>query len=182
MTINKRFITIFLFFTLLGSNNFAKEEQQQDEDMPLIETIDMEVLYSEEGIVVAKMTTAKRLQYENGDSIYPLGIYVECYDKEKKLTATLRANTVYQYADEDIWELKGDVEIKGYQEGKQRQLNTEELYWDLKNKQIYTSKFVRFETENELLTGYGFNSRQDLTYYTITAPQGFVNVDATEIE
>lgn len=152
------------------------------QEMPLIESTNVEALYSDEGIVVAKLTTEKQLQYKNGDKVFPSGIYVECYDKEKNLTATLRANTVYQYADTDVWELKGDVEVIGYQDGRETQLNTEELYWNLKNKEIYTFKFVRVETEYELLTGYGLNAKQDLSYYVISAPQGFVNIDSKQIE
>ncbi|OJW67256.1 MAG: LPS export ABC transporter periplasmic protein LptC [Candidatus Amoebophilus sp. 36-38] len=165
--------------TSLATTGTTEEKKQE---IPLIESTTLEVLYSDEGVVVAKMTTEKRFQYENGDSIYPVGMYVELYDKEKNIIGTLRANTVYQYANKDIWELKGDVEVKGYKDGDEKQLNTEELYWDQKAKQIYTPKFVRIETENELLTGYGLSAMQDLTYYNLSAPQGFVNIDSTELE
>lgn len=166
---------MFLFAVTLAN-------EDKKEEMPLIESTNMEVFYSEEGIVVAKMCAESRLQYENGNSIYPAGMYVECYDKQKKLIATLRANTAYQYVDKEMWELKGDVEVKGYHEGDQQQLNTEELYWNLKTNKIYTDKFVRLETGNELLTGYGIDAMQDLSCYTMSSPQGFVNLDSAEIQ
>ena len=177
---SKRFLYHSSLLILFYIRSFANEHKEENR-FPLIETTSMEVLYSDEGIVIAKMRTEKRLQYENGDSVYPAGMYVECYSKEKKLVAIFRANTVYQYAEKDVWELKGDVEVKGYQDDIETQLNTEELYWDVKNKQIYTDKFVRVETENELLTGSYLHANQDLSYYNILYPRGFVNMDSTEL-
>jgi len=175
MQSNKRLIGLLVYGLLTYTTSLAIDNQEAAP--PLIESTELEVLYSSEGKVVVKMNTEKRLQYENGDIVYPVGIYVECYDEHKKIVATLRANTVYQYADQEQWELKGDVEVKGYQDGEETQLNTEEAYWNLKDKQIYTDKFVRIETKNELLTGYGLQATQDLSSYSLSMPQGFVNVD-----
>jgi LPS export ABC transporter protein LptC len=174
-----RWIYVILYWVFSFLPSWATESQEAAS--PLIESTELEVLYSSEGKVVAKMTAEKRLQYENGDVVYPIGIYVECYGEHKKLVATLRANTVYQYTDREQWELKGDVEVKGYQDGEETQLNTEEAYWNLKDKQIYTDKFVRIETKNELLTGYGLQAMQDLSSYSLSMPQGFVQVDEKEI-
>lgn len=93
---------------------------------------------------------------------------------------TVSANTAYQYMDKNIYELKGAVEIKSYQDKKQ--LNTEELYWDLTNKEVYTEQFVKIETKEDLLTGYGLVAKQDLSYYSILEPQGFANVESTTVQ
>lgn len=178
MTNNRPWICLLVCGLLIYSISSAADNQ---ETPPLLfENTELEVLYSTEGKVVAKMTTPKRLQYTNGNVVYPTGIYVECYDEHKKIVATLRANAVYQYADQEQWHLKGDVEVKGYQDGDQTQLNTEEAYWNLKDNQIYTDKFVRIETKNELLTGYGLQARQDLSYYSLMTPQGVINLESTE--
>jgi len=158
------------------------EAEAEKESFPLIESTDLTLRYSEEGVIKAKMITKKLLQYKNGNQIYPQGIFIECYDENKKIVATLRANHAYKYEKSDNWELKGDVEVKGYQDGELKQLNTEELYWDLKEKKIYTQTFVRLETTNELLMGYGFSAMQNLSYYTIDRPEGFVQVDSTEMQ
>lgn len=179
MQTNKRLISLLIYGLLICPISLAVDNQQ--EKTPLIESTDLEVFYSQEGKIVAKVITEKRLQYENGDVLYPVGIYVECYGEDKKIVATLRANTVYQYAHQEQWDLKGDVEVKGYQDGEETQLNTEEAYWDVKYKQIYTDKFVRIETKNELLMGYGLQAEQDLSYYSLTTPQGVVEVGEQEL-
>jgi LPS export ABC transporter protein LptC len=167
---------------ILSFSHSSLANEKVIEEMPLLESTDLELLYSSDAVVWAKICTPKLLQYQNGDGFYPEGVYVECYDKEKKIVATLRANTVYRYAESDSWELRGDVEVKGYQGGEQQQLNTEELHWNLKTKKIFTNKFVRLETPHELLTGHGLEATQDLNYYTLTLPEGFVEVDSSMLE
>ena len=179
MQSKKRFIFLLVYGLLTCFNSLAASNKEAV--TPFMESTELEILYSKEGKVVAKMTTAKRLQYAHGDVVYPAGIYVECYDDHQKIVATLRANTVYQYADREQWELKGDVEVKGYQQGEETQLNTEEAYWNRKDEQIYTDKFVRIETKHELLTGYGLQAKQDLSFYSLSRPQGFVQVDSAAL-
>ena len=83
MQSNKRLIGLLLYGLFTCYITCATDNQEAVP--PLIESTELEVLYSSEGKVVAKMTTDKRLQYENGDVVYPVGIYVECYDEHKKL-------------------------------------------------------------------------------------------------
>jgi LPS export ABC transporter protein LptC len=175
-------IVILLFFlssVLQGAPISTTQEGKREVEngKPLMESTDVEILYSSQGIVLTKIYTAQMVQYENGDKFCPAGMYATCYDKEKKIIGTLRANTVYHYANSDLWELKGDVEVKGYYKGEDQQLNTEELYWNLKTKEIYTDSFIRLETPNELLTGKGFQALQDLSYYTLAMPEGYIGAD-----
>ena len=58
------------------------------------------------------------------------------------------------------------------------QLNTEALYLSTETETFYTDKFVRIETEDELLTGEGLTAKRDLSYYTLSKPQGLFNVKA----
>jgi len=142
----------------------------------MLETTELDLLYSDKGVVTFRLQATKRLAYENGDIVYPEGIYGMLYDEAQNITMTLSANKAYQYVDKNIYELQGDVEIKSYQGNKQ--LNTEALYWNLTDQEIYTDKFVRIETAEELLTGHGLVAKQDLTYYSISSPKGFGNMES----
>lgn len=159
-------ILVFAFPTNLALDDISPP--------PFMESTKLELLYSRGGKVVVKIVTPKQVQYKNGDALCPDGIYAECYDEHKKVVTELRANTFYKYADSQQCELKGDVEIKTFQEGKCIQLNTEEAYWNLDDENIYTDKFIRIETDTELLLGYGLQAKQDLSFYSIQMPQGFV--------
>lgn len=46
-------------------------------------------------------------------------------------------------------------------------LTTDELTWLNKSKKITSDKFVRIVSEDEIIEGYGFESDQNLTNYTI---------------
>jgi len=149
---------------------------------PCVEGTQLEVLYSVDGKVIMKITAAKRLQYKNGDESYPDGIHVEYYDEHKTIVGELRSNSCYRYVGIKQWELNGDVEIKRLQAGKRIQLNTEKAYWNLSEEKIYTDKFVRIETDTELLLGYGFQANQDLSFYSIQMPQGFVQSELEDLK
>ena len=170
------FVYTFLLLVICFAKSTASESEKYDG--PMIESTKLEIIRSDDGVVTARILTDKLLQYQNGDRIYPEGIYVEVYDTDKAISAIISANTVYQYAEKDVCELKGDVEIKSYK-GK-KQLNTEELYWNISTQEVYTDKFVRVETEEELLTGKGLTAKQDLSHYSVLAPQGFVSVEIVE--
>jgi len=170
---------VYTCFLLLACFARGTASEAAKYDGPMMEGTKLEIIRSDDGVVTSRMLADRLLQYENGDKVYPAGIYVEFYDTDKRcISATLTASKVYYYAERDIYELKGDVEIKSH-EG-QKQLNTEELYWNVGDEELYTDKFVRIETEEELLMGQGLSARQDLSQYSVSAPQGFVHVESME--
>ena len=170
---NKHF---FLVYCLLGTTLGFTPEQDQVHDIPILESSHIELLCSEQGVVKYRLFTAKALRYENGDCTYPEGIHIEFYESNNKVvTVTGSANSVHFFAEKNIYEFRGDVELKNLRDMKQ--LNTEELHWSPEHEILYTDKFIRIETEEELLTGEGLTAKQDLSYYTIFKPQGRLNVE-----
>ena len=144
--------------------------------MPLLESSKVELLCSEQGIVKYRLFTDKTLRYENGDCAYPEGLHITFYDLDnQEAFVTGSANSVYFFAEKNIYEFRGDVELKNVRDMKQ--LNTEELYWSPEHELFYTDTFIRIETEGELLTGEGLTAKQDLSYYTISKPQGLLHVE-----
>lgn len=161
---------------LHASTSFATE-QEQAYDGPMVESYKLEAIYSEEGIVKLRMHTNEEWRYESGDLEYPEGVYVEFYEEGKDIVATARANSVYFFAEQNDYEFRGDVEIKSLRE--KRQLNTDEVHWHPDTATFYTDKFVRIEAENNVLTGEGGTAKQDLSHYTISQPQGELEVKST---
>ncbi|MGI8599360.1 MAG: LPS export ABC transporter periplasmic protein LptC [Chitinophagaceae bacterium] len=70
----------------------------------------------------------------------------------------------------DLYAGKGDVVLKSFE--KEQQLNTEELYWKQSEQNVFTDKFVRIESEGEILTGEGLTAKQDFSSYRILKPTG----------
>ncbi|HRP01732.1 MAG TPA: LPS export ABC transporter periplasmic protein LptC [Candidatus Kapabacteria bacterium] len=51
-------------------------------------------------------------------------------------------------------------------------LETEVLNWDNSKQKIFSKEFVKINTKNELITGYGFESNPDLSNYKIFKVSG----------
>ena len=76
---------------------------------------------------------------------------------------------------EKLYKGEGNVIVRNLK--KKEQLNSEELFWNLKEEKIFTEKFVRIETEDEILLGEGLEASQDFENYTIKNPTGIISID-----
>ena len=56
-------------------------------------------------------------------------------------------------------------------------LKTEQLIWDKNQNLIYTELEVKIQTEDEIITGFGFKSTPDFKYYEITKVKGSFSID-----
>ena len=54
---------------------------------------------------------------------------------------------------------------------------TQQLFWDEKDKKIYSDKYIRIEQEDKTISGYGFESNQELTEYQIRNTTGIFTVE-----
>lgn len=168
----------FLMCILAGLCLGATSEPARLNDEPILESTQLETIYSEEGVIKWKMQAAKMLQYENEDRSFPEGLYVAFFEADKQVIWTARANSVYFSAEEKVYKLRGDVELKSLRE--QRQLNTEELDWNTETEEVSTDKFIRIEIKDGMLTGQGLTAQQDLSKYQISKPQGLLNVQSSQ--
>jgi LPS export ABC transporter protein LptC len=141
---------------------------------PLKEAEDVDMLYTEKDQIKIKLKAKKINELQNGDREFPEGIYIEFFDETGKLTSTLVANQAYYFKQEDKWRGRGKVEVKNIE--KNQQLNTEELFWKPETKKIFTEKFVTIRTESEILYGTGLDATENLSTYTITNPEGEIDV------
>ena len=143
-------------------------------DGPLTEAEDVDMLYTEKDQIKVKLKAKKINELQNGDREFPEGIYLEFFDETGKLKSTLVANQAYYFKQEDKWRGRGKVEVKNID--KNQQLNTEELFWKPETKKIFTEKFVTIKTESEILYGTGLDATENLSTYTITNPEGEIDV------
>lgn len=143
-------------------------------DGPLMEGEDVDMLYTEKDLIKVKMKAKKVNDLQNGDREFPEGIYLEFFDETGKMTSTLVANQAYFFKQENKWRGRGKVEVKNIE--KNQQLNTEELFWKPETKKIFTEKFVTIKTDSEILYGTGLDATENLSVYTITNPEGEIDV------
>jgi LPS export ABC transporter protein LptC len=164
----------FWIYFFIGTVFGFTPEQDRTDGTPILESFRVELFRSEQGIVKYKLFTEKALHYENGDKIYPEGMHIVFYGSDQEMSVTGKANSVYFCAKENVYEFRGDVEVKSLHD--KRQLNTEALHWNPETQILYTDRFIKMEAEDKLLTGDGLMAKQDLSYYTIFKPRGLFNV------
>ncbi|WP_347159933.1 LPS export ABC transporter periplasmic protein LptC [Pontibacter chitinilyticus] len=137
---------------------------------PLIENHDVVTLYSDSARLQIKLQAPVQQEFDNGDGIFPKGLYVEFYGEPGQITSTLKSNYGKQDKRKDLYIARGNVVVKNLQ--KKEQLETEELFWDKNKGTIYTDKFVRITTAEEILTGNGLRANQGFSNWRILKPTG----------
>jgi LPS export ABC transporter protein LptC len=133
-------------------------------------------LISDSGITRYKIVTEEWIIHDKKEPpfwAFEKGVYLEKFDSLFHKDASIQADTAYYYEIRKLWELKGNVEVLSQNGDK---FNTELLFWHEKEKRIYSDKFIRIEQEDKILTGYGFESNQELTEYQIFNNTGIFTI------
>jgi LPS export ABC transporter protein LptC len=165
---------------LLATVACRKETPEAKEEVtykgPLLETSNVLTLYSDSAKLQIKYTAPLEQQFENGDKLYPKGINVTFYSEGgTQVLNTLRGNYGKYDKAKNLYFIRGDVRVSNEQ--KRQSMKTEEMYFDQVKQLIYTDKFVRIETQTEILTGTGMTANQDFSRYTILNPEGVFTID-----
>lgn len=138
----------------------------------------VEILYSELGNVKVKILAEKMSRRFDDKALeFNDGLRVYFYNERKEIESKLRANYGKIYDNQNEILVRDDVVVINVEGEK---LNSEELIWKKKDGRIYSDKFVKITTEEEIIYGTGFESNQDFTDYTIKNISGIISVDEEE--
>lgn len=171
---------LILLSTLFAS--CAKEKQEyvhqkyDPELLPTIDTDSVTMKISDSGRVKYKVVTKRMQIFDQAKDphwLFPKGIYLEQYDSAFKVSATIVADTVWNFTRRALWQLRGHVVIKNV---KGATFKSEELFWDQRQQKVYTDKFIRITTPDRDLQGYGMDASQDLSQYQIRRASGTMKV------
>ncbi len=160
--------------------NTSKELQtvEAHQEMASFSVKDLHTTVTDSGFYKYDFETPQLSQYDNVEVPYidfPVGLKFKMYAQKGKIVKShIRCNNAKYYKDDAIWELNNDVEAITE---KQDILNTEQLFWNTKSHRIYSDKFVKITTKNQVITGYGFESDENLSKYEIKHPGGEIEVD-----
>jgi len=176
----QRIFCVLLVVVVLFPVVSCEDTQEQLDDREVYEGAfheveGLELWYSDSAVVILMVQAEKLLEFENGDQEYPEGIYVEFYEEDTVRTSTLKADHAYYTKKTDLYHAVGNVKLVSFK--KNQKLNTEELFWSSREKQVYTEKFVVIETEDDVLHGEGLTASQDFSTYRILKPTGELGIE-----
>ncbi len=142
------------------------------DSVPVMVTRDVATYISDSGVVRYKIIADEWQVFDRLDPsmwTFEQGVYLEKFNNDLSIEATIVADTAYYYDKEELWELRGNVHIENEQD---EQFDTQLLFWNQKTKRVYSDLFIRIRQQKRIITGIGFTSNQDFTRYTIKQTQG----------
>lgn len=174
-------IVMLLLLPACGGKKAELGEAITERDsLPMMATMDVVTYISDSGVTRYRMDADEWLVYDRKKPSYwafEKGVYLEQFDSLMNVDASIKADTAYYYDKQKLWKLMGNVDIKNR---KGEHFNTELLYWNQATEKVYSDRFIRIEQPDRIITGYGFDSNQQMTNYKIRNMGGIFYVDEEE--
>jgi LPS export ABC transporter protein LptC len=176
----------FFFCITACENNIAVVNSitsATEKELPIESGKNVEIIYSDSAIVRAKLIAPELNRYAGKKpySEMPKGMNVIFYDKNRNVQSKLTANYGIGFDagnGMERMEANGNVIVIN---DKGEQLNTEHLTWNAVTKKIYTDKFVKITTKDEIIWGDGLEANQDFSQYQIKNVKGQIDVKDQDI-
>lgn len=137
-------------------------------------------LISDSGRIRYKVLAQTWKVYDQADEPYwffPDKVYFERFNDSLEVESVVEGDTARYFTDLKLWELKNNVLVKNMS-GEQFETNL--LYWNQDQHRVYSDSFIRIQQEDQILTGYGFESNESLTKYKIFKIKGVFPMDSEE--
>src|SRR3712207_4175027 len=171
-------IVMLLLFSSCNDKKKALGAAITERDsLPVLNTLGVTSLISDSGVTRYRIKTEEWLVYDRKRPSYwafEKGVYLEQFDSLLHVEASIKADTAYYYDREKLWKLMGHVDIRNR---KGERFNTELLYWNRNDRKVYSDKFIRIQQPDRIITGYGFDSNEQMTVYVIHNIGAVIDVD-----
>ncbi|MFD0793159.1 LPS export ABC transporter periplasmic protein LptC [Mucilaginibacter litoreus] len=181
--LKQHYVLLALFTGMLISAcendiNKVKAIAAADATKPIQRTTGVDMIFSDSGVVKARLITPLLIQYDFKDSSYqqmPKGVKVLIYNPNLKVDGTVIADTGYNYDKTQIIKFKKNV-VATNDEG--TTYKSEELIWDRAKKQIYSTKNVLMtKVTGDQMTGTSFTSDDHLKNPVFQNSTAIIHVD-----
>jgi LPS export ABC transporter protein LptC len=161
----------FIFLTCTRKIDIIKKSDI--DSLPTLTEKGIETVYTDSARIQLAMSSPIIERYTNKKPPYSefrRGIKVLFHDGHKDPVARLTAKYAKLNEDTKIWELRDSVIAVNE---KNEILETELLYWDQEKELVYTDRFVKITSEDQIVMGTGLQSNPRFTSWFIR------NVSAT---
>ena len=131
--------------------------------------------YTDSGILKAVIESPVMIGVKNVRNPYvemPKGIRADFIDKTGNTESYLLAEYGISYTEQKRMVVRRNVRVLNQ---KCEKLETEELFWDQEKGRIYTDKFVKITTPDQIITGDGMESDQTFSDWEIMNVNGTIN-------
>lgn len=171
---------LVIILTAIGCKDEVKnvvKHSTDPETTPTVLTTEITTLVSDSGVTKYRITSAQWDIYDESKIPswkFPDGLYLEQFDDSLKVAATFQCDSALYLKNAKLWRFIGNVRSSNI---RKEIILTNELYWDQKNKKVFSDSFIHIERPDRVLEGYGFTSNEQLTTYKLKRPMGIFPVD-----
>ena len=148
------------------------EETLPREQIAAMITDSVSTLISDSGITRYRIDAPQWCFYDKTEPPYqefPQGIYLEQFDPQLTVQASLKADYAHYNETQQLWTLRGNVHALNR---KGEQFDTPEMFWDQKTHRVYSDTTIHITRETSIISGIGFDSNEEMSKYTILKPTG----------
>lgn len=171
-------VALLLVFVACGEKERSYVANVGDGDAsPTMTTLDVETFISDSGYTRYHITTPVWMMFEDASEPFwrfPDGLDMQQYDLLLNPDASMVCDSAVYFSRKRLWRLDGHVMM----------VNTlrdtflsQQLFWDQAKRKVYTDSFIHIVRSDRVIEGYGFESNENMTAYTINRPTAILPVE-----
>lgn len=144
---------------------------------PTLATDSVSTFVSDSGYTRYHITADRWLMFEEADTpfwSFPDGLFLQRFDDTMAVEATFRADSAIYWSTKKIWQFDGRVNMRNTDGDR---FATPQLFWNQNEKRVYSDSFMHIERADRVIEGYGFESNEQITKYTVSNPQMILPVE-----
>jgi len=163
----------FSFTCCYVDNNTSNEAYKVH---PSEEIKNFSLNYTDSGRMVFKIISPLAIYYDNKEefSDFPQGLTLSLYNYNGKILSTINSSYARLYDNNTKVELADSVVLVNQNNEK---LLTEYITWDIESEILHTNESVTIITENEIIHGEGFVTKNKFKTYEIKNIHGVININ-----
>ena len=149
------------------------------EHIPTMTTTDVNSVISDSGYTRYKIITPLWQMFDEAKEPkwkFPDGLEVQQFDEQMNEAANIKCDSATYFSEKRLWRLDGHVIMINTLRDS---FATTQLYWDQRAQKVYSDSFIHIVRTDRIIEGYGFESNQNMTYYTVSNPTGIIPVERT---
>ena len=169
-------VVVLIFLASCQEKQFNAPAIECRDSLAVMSTYDVSTLISDSGRISYRIDAEEWLVFDKRQPPYwafEKGVYLEKYDLDMNVEATIKCDTAYYYSSQQLWKLIGNVDIRNQ---KNERFYTDLMYWDQENEKIYSDAYIKIEQEDQVTEGVGFSSNQSMTLWEIKNTKGIYTI------
>ncbi len=182
----KKSIAAILFVVMLFScTNDSKKVRDflAEKNLPIGVAKNIHHIYKDSGRITSKLTTSLLNDFSNRKNHpyneFPEGIKIINFEKNSIDSTTVIGDYALSYSKTSISELNGNVIVINHSDT--TRLETNQLFWDQKNKYFFTEKSFILTKINDTIVGEGFESKENLKKYVAKKTVGNIVTKSNDL-